>query len=285
MPKLPDTYIHFENEITGEKKGWSLPTKVSAEGVFSIDLPAEFNEVYGSLQALKNKGLLAMSKRAAHLWQVQARELYLAVQTTRQLLHDLHKCEITTTEHLVYRFVSSLSYWQNPDGSIAAGGRDPAADTEHGTWKERRGKHDHSAREARDGGLFGLQAFHMLREVHTRPGIEKVHWKVWWLPSEWTREQINASARAQLHLWSPLKSAPDDPTCEHTRPAWTIKPYDDKMALFFAGILKRLCMVDNELCTFFDNDVLVERAIANGETAGNRLTQALIPAPECPPTS
>ena len=255
MPKLPDQHFAvFDDKDDKIHMAFHTPARVDSGGKFFIVIPEKFRDVLTAWTT-------ADGSRRARIHYGKDRVMYacgFSLGATRNTIIEIVKesmiCEETVTEHIIYCYESTLSYWVVAAGGVAPHGGHPYG---KGEWvRKPDGEHQTNRRKDDEMPSLGLSAMAVTRTCRKRPSGETVDWALW------RHNNTPLDPRAILNHWCGPE-CPSDPESKHGE--WVVIPYTVEACLWFSNAIKSLCLVDQQFRAFFGNKESVTKAIATGK--------------------
>jgi len=258
MPKLRN---HTFSTITADDQRYEFESDihVSSDGEFSCTVPEYLVESLGSVAAELNKvkrGLSVQRLKVNH--RAYGPTLPDLLKYVGEALKQHYAAVVTTDLVICYDWFAEMSYWLNPDGTMAANGSMPDAaerrtDGTGGDWNQHWLKSGEmiSANAPAQHFSVGMYAAIHRRTTYTRSSGSTV---VWSRISQFESRDSLGEWGSKLAGLCGL-SAPKAPL--HLRQM----PYTDQAAKFFYESMMAMCEIGRRFKNFFSDEANVLAAI------------------------
>ena len=259
MPKLTNHKFTIENEL---KQAFSFNSEVfvDKDGEFSCTVPdylvETLNLVAGQHDRHRQKLYTKKLAKNIRAYAPSKSELISFVEAAH---NQFYQAEVTTDLIICYDYFAEVSYWQNPDGSIAANGAAPGAvprkdDGTGGEWAMSNLKNSSTticATNTTSHYSVGLFAGVYKRKTYTRVSGVTVKW-----------ERINQFSGRDDREWlaklTGFCGIHPSRAPEHMKQM----PYSDEAAKFFYDMMISMCEIGRQFNAFFGDQSNVLAAIA-----------------------
>lgn len=258
MPKLTNHTFGITTQ-DGQRHHFESEIHVSTDGEFSCTVPEYLVEALRSVGEGSNKfkpTLYVQRLKVNHRAYAPSKaELLKFVDEAHQ---QHHQAEVTTDLIICYDWFAEVSYWLNPDGTMAANGAMPDAthrkdDGSGGEWAvhELRSGQTICANYTANHFSVGVYAAIHKRTTYTRASGSTVTWK---RINQFGSEESLGEWGAKLTGLCGL-SAPKSP--DYLRQM----PYTDEAAKFFYESMMAMCEIGRRFKSFFGDEANVIAAI------------------------
>ncbi|MDH4602322.1 hypothetical protein [Pseudomonas syringae] len=258
MPKLTNHTFAITTE-DGHRHHFASEIHVSTDGEFSCTVPDFLVAALGSVGVGSNKfkpTLYVQKLKVNHRAYAPSKADLLKFVDEAHRQH--HQAEVTTDLIICYDWFAEVSYWLNPDGTMAANGSMPDAarrndDGSGGNWAVhnlRTGQTICANNTAKHFAVGVYAAVHK-RTTYTRASGATVTWeRITQFDSQSTLGEWGKKLTGLCGLSAP-KSA------EHLRQM----PYTDEAARFFYESMMAMCEIGRRFKNFFGDEANVMAAI------------------------
>lgn len=259
MPKLTNHTFAIET-VDGHRHRFESEIHVSTDGEFSCTVPDFLVEALASVGEGSNKlqpTLYVEKLKVNHRAYAPSKADLLKFVDEAHRQH--HQAEVTTDLIICYDWFAEVSYWLNPDGTMAANGSMPDAaprnvDGSGGNWADHKLKNGQSicANYTAKHFSVGVYAAIHKRTTYTRASGATVTWE--------RITQFGARPPA-LGEWGEkltgLCGLSEPKSAEYLRQM----PYTEEAARFFYESMMAMCEIGRRFKSFFGDEANVMAAI------------------------
>lgn len=259
MPKLTN-HIFALTTDDGHRHHFDSEIHVSTDGEFSCTVPDFLVPTLNACGAPYNKhGNVRYADKLKVNYRAYAPSKSHLLEFVSEAHRDFYKAEVTTDLIICYDWFAEVSYWLNPDGSMAANGSMPDAarrndDGTGGNWDDHKLKGSHTticATHTAKHFSVGVFAAIYERTTHTRASGLTIKWRRLTQFSgcdtggEWAKKLSGLCG-----LSGPMGA-------EHMKQL----PYTEDAAKFFYESMMAMCEIGRRFKNFFADDANVLAAI------------------------
>lgn len=258
MPKLTNHIFALTTEDDQEHR-FESEIHVDTEGEFSCTVPEFLVGALNAVGAPHNK--FSKQRYAAKLkvnYRAYAPSKSDLLAFVNEAHRDFYKAELAKDFVICYDWFAEVSFWLNPDGSMAANGSMPDAarrnnDGSGGNWADFKLKNSSTticANYTTTHFSVGVYAAVFERTTHTRASGTTVTW-----------QRITQFGDKDLGPWGAKLTGICGLAAQRSPESFKQIPYTEDAAKFFYESMMAMCEIGRRFKSFFSDDANVLAAI------------------------
>ena len=258
MPKLEKELIVARSK-TGQRYSDYSDFYVSTRGKFSAVIPTDLHETARNVK--RPNGVYVERDPRSRKLRVWANDMHACWQFLQKCAHTFVECDAHVERVILYRAPIDITYWQNPDGSLAPCGKIQDKDGQF--------KGNLNATQRSASFRVGFGAVVRDKVTYTSPYGTR---DIYVYPPHTKNEVPKGTPLPEDNPWvgklNSFVGLDFSVTSEGRHGEWEEMPFSETAAAFFYEVLMEMCHMADRMAEFFGSREKVMQAI---ETGGAKL--------------